>query len=145
MPDTVHCVTVAAEGDILSARQQGREMARVAGFSLGDQTVIAAAISEIARNILIYAQRGEVRESSVPYGGSGWIGGSPEDYDREYCVDLAQLRAFLRTTQPKVAEALALDEVPSVRLRDADEPVGPGREETIEPADRVGPTGRVEG
>ena len=28
--------------------------------------------------------------------GTGWIGGSPEDYDREYCVDLVQLSAFLR-------------------------------------------------
>ena len=41
-------------------------------------------------------------------GGCGWIGGSPGDYDREYCVDLVQLSAFLRATQPKVAEALDL-------------------------------------
>ncbi len=40
--------------------------------------------------------------------GTGWIGGKPEDYDREYCVDLAQLSAFLQATQPKVAEGLAL-------------------------------------
>ncbi|MFH7325873.1 type I restriction endonuclease subunit R [Desulfurivibrio sp. C05AmB] len=40
----------------------------------------------------------------------GWICGTPEDYDREYCVDLAQLSAFLTVTQPEVAEALALDE-----------------------------------
>ena len=42
--------------------------------------------------------------------GSGWSPGSYHDYDREYCVDLAQLAAFLRDTQPDVAEALALDE-----------------------------------
>ena len=42
--------------------------------------------------------------------GTGWIGGQPEDYDREYCVDLAKLSAFLQATQPKVAEGLALDE-----------------------------------
>ncbi|TAK84274.1 MAG: type I restriction endonuclease subunit R [Betaproteobacteria bacterium] len=40
---------------------------------------------------------------------AGWIGGRPEDYDREYCVDLAQLGAFLRETQPEVADALELD------------------------------------
>jgi len=40
----------------------------------------------------------------------GWIAGDPHDYDREYCVDLVQLSAFLRETQPEVAEALALDE-----------------------------------
>lgn len=38
----------------------------------------------------------------------GWICGAPEDYDREYCVDLAQLSAFLRQTQPEVADALDL-------------------------------------
>ena len=56
-----------------------------------------------------YAPPGVVREPSAPYGGSGWICGSPEDYDREYCVDLAQLRAFLKTTQPKAAEAFDLE------------------------------------
>jgi type I restriction enzyme R subunit len=40
---------------------------------------------------------------------SGWTAGDPTDYDRDYCVDLAQLRTFLRATQPKVAEALDLD------------------------------------
>jgi len=42
--------------------------------------------------------------------GAGWIGGSPGDYDREYCVDLSKLRAFLHATQPRIAEAFALDE-----------------------------------
>jgi len=41
---------------------------------------------------------------------AGYIQGVGDDYDREYCVDLAQLAAFLRETQPEVAEALALDE-----------------------------------
>jgi type I restriction enzyme R subunit len=40
---------------------------------------------------------------------AGWICGSAEDYDREYCVDLAQLAAFLRETQAQAAEALDLD------------------------------------
>ena len=40
---------------------------------------------------------------------AGWICGDPDDYDREYCVDLAQLHAFLIQTQPRVAEALDLD------------------------------------
>jgi type I restriction enzyme R subunit len=39
---------------------------------------------------------------------AGWICGAAEDYDREYCVDLAQLAAFLRETQPEVCEALEL-------------------------------------
>ena len=48
------------------------------------------------------------RETPAPYGGSGWIGGAPGDYEREYCVDLIQLRTFLQATQPEAAEALAL-------------------------------------
>ena len=40
--------------------------------------------------------------------GVGWICGAPEDYDREYCVDLAQLSAFLRETQAETTEALDL-------------------------------------
>jgi type I restriction enzyme R subunit len=50
-----------------------------------------------------------VAETPAPYGGVGWLPGDLADYDREYCVDLAQLAAFLRATQPKVAEALDLD------------------------------------
>lgn len=61
MSDSARCVTIAGEADILSARQSGRELARSAGFSVGDQTVIACAISEIARNMVLYARRGEIR------------------------------------------------------------------------------------
>ena len=53
------------------------------------------------------ARASAVRERPAAYG-AGWICGAPEDYDREYCVDLAQLSAFLRETQPEVAEALDL-------------------------------------
>jgi type I restriction enzyme R subunit len=50
-----------------------------------------------------------VAETPPPYGGLGWLPGDPADYDREYCVDRVQLAAFLRSTQPEVAEALDLD------------------------------------
>ena len=43
------------------------------------------------------------------YGGTGWLNSRPEDYNREWCVDLVQLVAFLRTTQPKLDAALELD------------------------------------
>ncbi len=42
--------------------------------------------------------------------GVGWDGGSWRDYNREYCVDLVQLTAFLRESQPEAADQLALDE-----------------------------------
>jgi type I restriction enzyme R subunit len=42
------------------------------------------------------------------YGGTGWLNGRGEDYNREWCVDLVQLVAFLRTTQPKLDAVLDL-------------------------------------
>ena len=51
---------------------------------------------------------GTVAEPPAGYGGVGWSGGNFHDYDREYCVDLVQLSAFLRATQPKAAESLGL-------------------------------------
>ncbi|MGX9788928.1 anti-sigma regulatory factor [Mycobacterium sp. MMS18-G62] len=54
-------VDVNNSDDIVTARQAGHELARHLGFSLTDVTMIATAISEIARNITSYAGRGEVR------------------------------------------------------------------------------------
>jgi len=48
-----------------------------------------------------------VQERPATYA-ARWICGAAEDYDREYCVDLAQLAAFLAATQPQVGEALDL-------------------------------------
>lgn len=47
--------------DIVSARKAGHQLALDLGFSLTDVTMIATAISEIARNITSYAGRGAVR------------------------------------------------------------------------------------
>ena len=58
-----------------------------------------------------------VGEPAAPYTGSGWGGGNFHDYDREYCVDLAQLSAFLRATQPEAAESLSLSESGPSRRR----------------------------
>jgi type I restriction enzyme, R subunit len=49
------------------------------------------------------------REEPSPYGDPGWIGSAPQNYDREYCVDLRQLSIFLNKTQPRVAEATDID------------------------------------
>ena len=51
-----------------------------------------------------------VAESSPPWGGVGWSPGDFHHYDREYCVDLPQLAAFLRATQPRVVGSLNLSE-----------------------------------
>ena len=55
-------------------------------------------------------KEGRAAEAPAGYGGVGWIGGSPHDYDREFCVDRIQLAAFLHATQPEAAESLALHE-----------------------------------
>ena len=51
---------------------------------------------------------GKVGERPATYS-AGWIGGLPEHYDRESCVDLVQLSRFLSDTQPHVLDALDLD------------------------------------
>ena len=49
-------------------------------------------------------------EAISPSSGTGWICGAPNDYDREYTVDLAQLLAFLGETQPAAFEGLRLED-----------------------------------
>jgi serine/threonine-protein kinase RsbT len=58
--DDERCVAIGHEADIITARQEARELAAEMGFSRSDQTVITTAISELARNIVCYAERGEV-------------------------------------------------------------------------------------
>ena len=53
---------------------------------------------------------GTVAKLPAGYGGVGWSGGNFHDYDREYCIDLVQLSAFLRATQPQATESLRLSE-----------------------------------
>ena len=53
-------VSIATEADIVTARQNGRLLAAGLGFEGADLTLIAAAISEVSRNIVEYAERGEI-------------------------------------------------------------------------------------
>lgn len=53
-------VAVQSDSDIVTARQQGSNLAQRAGFSVMEATVVATAISEIARNIVRFARRGVV-------------------------------------------------------------------------------------
>src|SRR5262245_51591932 len=52
-------VPVESDTDIVVARQKGRALATRLGFSSGEATMVATAISELARNIVLYAVRGE--------------------------------------------------------------------------------------
>ena len=53
-------IAITADGDVVTARSRARELADALGFSRTHQTVIATAVSEIARNIVVYADKGEV-------------------------------------------------------------------------------------
>ena len=54
------CLRVERDADVVAARQKGRELAALAGITGSDLTVVATAISEIARNIIVYAKRGQI-------------------------------------------------------------------------------------
>jgi serine/threonine-protein kinase RsbT len=53
-------VRITTDEDIVTARQQGRRLSADLGFSSTDLTLIATAISEVARNIRLYAGEGQV-------------------------------------------------------------------------------------
>jgi serine/threonine-protein kinase RsbT len=58
-------ILIESDADLVLARQKGRELAGQLGFSGTDATLIATAISELARNILSYAGAGEISLSHV--------------------------------------------------------------------------------
>jgi len=59
------CIRILSGADIVTARLLGRQLAAEVGFSGTDQTIIATAISELARNIVEYAHSGEMRLTLV--------------------------------------------------------------------------------
>ena len=58
-------IPIVSAADIVTARQQGRDMAKRAGFNGLDLTVISTAISEVARNIVEYALPGCIQIRAV--------------------------------------------------------------------------------
>lgn len=59
-PELEVTVAVAADIDVVTARRQGRILAEQLGFSASEATLVATAISELARNIVLYAGSGEI-------------------------------------------------------------------------------------
>ena len=59
MTDEV-CVPISEDADLVAARAQGRALAQGQGFSRTDATLIATAISEVARNIVVHGGSGEI-------------------------------------------------------------------------------------
>jgi serine/threonine-protein kinase RsbT len=61
-------IDISSATDIVTARQKGRGLAIELGFEGSDLTVIATAISEIARNIIEHAERGQIVLAAVHQG-----------------------------------------------------------------------------
>jgi serine/threonine-protein kinase RsbT len=53
-------VSIRSDQDMVEARAQSRALAHELGFTRTDATLIATAISEIARNILVHARQGDI-------------------------------------------------------------------------------------
>lgn len=62
-------ITITADVDVMLARHKGRELAGKIDIRGSDLTLLATAISEIARNIVQYAGRGEIEFRSVEHEG----------------------------------------------------------------------------
>jgi serine/threonine-protein kinase RsbT len=58
-------VAINSDQDIVVARQRGRALAAELGFSATDSTLLATAISELARNIVSYARKGEITLKTI--------------------------------------------------------------------------------
>ena len=61
-------VIINSAADIVTARQKGRALAMELGFDGSDLTLIATAISEVARNIVTHAKAGEITVAATSHG-----------------------------------------------------------------------------
>jgi serine/threonine-protein kinase RsbT len=64
-PEPEERIAIESDNDVVTARQRARELAARVDLTSTDQTLLATAISEVARNITTYATRGEVLLSIV--------------------------------------------------------------------------------
>ena len=59
----------------------------------------------------------EVHEAKSPYSGTGWILGKAADFNREYAIDLSQLKMFLKATQVVASQTIDIDNDSPTRLK----------------------------
>ncbi|MFN8636212.1 MAG: anti-sigma regulatory factor [Chloroflexota bacterium] len=74
MPIAEATVAIDGEDGIVASRQRAREVARQLGFGVVDQSRIATAVSELARNVVSYATDGHGAVAIRELGGSGRVG-----------------------------------------------------------------------
>jgi serine/threonine-protein kinase RsbT len=64
MDDQIH-VRIGCDDDLVAARAEARTLATALGFSRTDATLIATAVSEVARNIVVHVGEGEIQMEAV--------------------------------------------------------------------------------
>lgn len=69
MPEII--IAAQDEAAIVTSRGAVRELARALGFTVVDQTRLATAVSEIVRNVVLYAKRGRIEISLLGERGHG--------------------------------------------------------------------------
>jgi serine/threonine-protein kinase RsbT len=57
---SAQAIEIGADSDMVAARAAARSLAEELGFSRTDATLIATAVSEIARNIVVHAGEGQI-------------------------------------------------------------------------------------
>ena len=63
--EPAECLSIHSDDDIVNARRRGRTYALALGFSSPEATLVATAISELARNIVQYARHGEIALQAI--------------------------------------------------------------------------------
>src|SRR2546426_10809809 len=79
-----------------------------------ESLIVAVMISDSA---VVPTKVYEQHDATALYGGVGWILGDWRDYDREYAVDVVQMGAFLRATQPDSVGALDIENASPTRQK----------------------------
>jgi serine/threonine-protein kinase RsbT len=66
-------LAIDCSDDIICARRQGREFATQAGFSSSGVMLVGAAVSELARNIVLHARRGSIQLARISADGRAGV------------------------------------------------------------------------
>ncbi|HEY7790199.1 MAG TPA: anti-sigma regulatory factor [Vicinamibacterales bacterium] len=85
----LNIVEIRSDSDIVTARQQGRMLAVELGLAGTDAALVATAISELARNIVMYAGRGQILLRPAENGGRPGVNVVASD-DGPGIVDIEQ-------------------------------------------------------
>lgn len=105
---TTTVVEIRSSGDIITARQRGRLLALELGFSGPEVSVIMAAISEVARNIVQHAEAGELEFAELAGAGRRGLRITARDHGPGI-LDAERVAAYGHDARPAVG-------LPGVRL-----------------------------